>query len=71
MIGLLQRVSSASVAVAGEQIAAIDAGLLVFVGVQRDDSEAGAQRLLDRIVKRLAVLAVHDEDVEMYILVYG
>jgi len=50
MIGLLQRVSSAHVEVAGKQIAGIDAGLLVYVGVQRDDCEAGAQRLLDRLL---------------------
>ncbi len=50
MIGLLQRVSSASVSVNGDSIAAIDAGLLVLVGVERGDSEAGAQRLAERLL---------------------
>ena len=50
MIGLLQRVSNARVDVAGKQIAAIEAGLLVFVGVQQGDREAEAQRLLDRLL---------------------
>jgi len=50
MIGLLQRVSSAAVAVNGRQIAGIGAGLLVLVGVQRGDSEARAERLFDRLL---------------------
>ena len=49
MIGLLQRVSRASVSVAGEVVGKIDAGLLVFIGVERDDSDAQATRLLERI----------------------
>lgn len=50
MIGLLQRVTRADVSVAGERIAAIGHGLLVLVGVQRDDSEAEATRLLERLL---------------------
>ncbi|NKN32617.1 D-aminoacyl-tRNA deacylase [Marichromatium bheemlicum] len=50
MIGLLQRVSRARVAVAGETIGAIDRGLLVLVGVQRGDTEARAERLLERLL---------------------
>jgi D-tyrosyl-tRNA(Tyr) deacylase len=50
MIGLLQRVSSASVRVGGRQIAAIDRGLLVLVGVQKDDGEAQVARLLERLL---------------------
>ncbi|KAA3628818.1 MAG: D-tyrosyl-tRNA(Tyr) deacylase [Proteobacteria bacterium] len=50
MIGLLQRVEQAQVLVAGEAIGAIDAGLLVLIGVERDDSEATAARLLDRVL---------------------
>lgn len=50
MIGLLQRVSSASVSVAGKDIAAIDTGLLMLVGVRRNDSEADADRLLERLL---------------------
>ncbi len=50
MIGLLQRVSSAHVVVAGETIGAIDSGLLVLVGVERGDSEAQADRLAERLL---------------------
>ncbi len=50
MIGLLQRVSSASVAVDGEEIATIATGLLVFVGMERGDSERQAERLAERLL---------------------
>lgn len=50
MRALLQRVTRASVTVSGEEIAAIGPGLLVFVGVQRDDAEAQARRLAERTV---------------------
>ncbi len=50
MIGLLQRVTEAEVRVAGASVAVISAGLLVLVGVERDDTEAAAERLLERIV---------------------
>ena len=50
MIGLLQRVSAAQVHVDGEQVGAIDTGLLVLIGVQQGDDEARAQRLLERLL---------------------
>ena len=50
MIGLLQRVSDARVAVGGVTVASIDAGLLVFVGVEQGDDEAAADRLLERLL---------------------
>lgn len=50
MIGLLQRVSSARVMVDGRQVGAIDAGLLVLVGVEKGDAEAQADRLLERLL---------------------
>lgn len=50
MIGLLQRVTKASVTVDGEVVGAIGAGLLVLVGVERGDGEAQAERLLDRLL---------------------
>jgi D-tyrosyl-tRNA(Tyr) deacylase len=50
MIGLLQRVTEASVAVEGEVIASIHQGLMVLVGVERGDSEAQADRLLERLL---------------------
>ena len=50
MIALLQRVSSASVDVAGERIGAIGPGLMVLVGVQPRDDETTALRLLERLL---------------------
>lgn len=50
MIGLLQRVERAHVVVAGEVVAAIDAGLLVLVGVQRGDAARERDRLLERLL---------------------
>ena len=50
MIGLLQRVSRASVVVGGETVASIDGGLLVLLGVERDDTVVQARRLVDRLL---------------------
>lgn len=50
MIGLLQRVSRASVEVRGRAVAAIGPGLLVLVGVERDDTPAEAERLAERLL---------------------
>ena len=50
MIGLIQRVSAAQVLVSGEQIGAIERGILVLVGVERGDQEAQAERLLARLL---------------------
>ena len=50
MIGLLQRVSSASVTVDDELVGEIGRGLLVFVAVHRDDKESDVARLAERIL---------------------
>jgi D-tyrosyl-tRNA(Tyr) deacylase len=50
MIGLLQRVNSARVTVNGETVGSIGRGLLVLVGVERNDDEARADRLLERLL---------------------
>ena len=50
MIGLLQRVRHASVEVAGNTVGSIGTGLLVFIGVERSDAEAAANRLLERLL---------------------
>lgn len=50
MIGLLQRVSHAGVEVDKKNIGAIETGLLVFVGVEKNDDEGKADRLLERLL---------------------
>jgi len=50
MIALLQRVISASVVVELNTIAEIETGLLVFIGVEKQDDEAQAAHLLERIL---------------------
>ncbi len=50
MIGLLQRVTEASVTVEGAVVGAIGAGLLVLVGVEKGDAESQADRLLERLL---------------------
>jgi D-tyrosyl-tRNA(Tyr) deacylase len=62
MIGLIQRVSEASVAVDGQIIGSIGGGLMVLVGVQRDDGPAQAERLAERL---LAYRVFEDADGRM------
>jgi D-aminoacyl-tRNA deacylase len=50
MIGLVQRVSEASVVVEGRSVGQIGRGLLVLVGVEKHDDETTAQRLLERLL---------------------
>ena len=49
MRALVQRVTSASVRVDGETVAAIGPGLLVLLGVTHEDEEAQADRLADKV----------------------
>jgi len=50
MIGLLQRVTQAKVEVSGELVGEVTKGLLILLGVERDDSEKQADRLLERLL---------------------
>lgn len=50
MIGLIQRVSQASVDVGGETIGEISRGLLALVAVHRDDTERDIARLAERLL---------------------
>jgi len=50
MIGLIQRVSHANVVVEGQEIASIDAGLLVLLGVEKEDDAVKAEKLVKRIL---------------------
>jgi len=50
VIALIQRVREARVEVGGDNIGEIDSGILAFVGVEKTDESAQAQRLLQRIL---------------------
>jgi D-tyrosyl-tRNA(Tyr) deacylase len=50
MIGLIQRVSRASVSVGGRSVGEIGRGTLALVGVRRGDDRAAADRLLERLL---------------------
>jgi len=76
MKALLQRVSRAEVSVAGERIAAISRGLLVFVAIEPDDGEAEFRWVVDRVLElrvfpdeRLPMnLSVRDVDGEVLVV---
>jgi D-tyrosyl-tRNA(Tyr) deacylase len=50
MIGLIQRVTEASVEVNGQIIARIDQGILALIGVEKQDTPEQAKRLAERIL---------------------
>lgn len=51
MIALIQRVTRASVEVDGQLIGRIDQGILALIGVEKNDNEANADRLMQRIIE--------------------
>ena len=50
MIALIQRVTSATVRIEGEEVGVIGQGVLALVGVERGDGEAEAHRLAERVL---------------------
>ena len=50
MKALIQRVKSADVKVDGQQVGAIDKGILLLLGVEKDDTRAKADKLLNKIL---------------------
>jgi D-tyrosyl-tRNA(Tyr) deacylase len=50
MKGLLQRVSQARVDVGGQTVGAIDQGLVVLIGVEPQDTQASADKLLHKLL---------------------
>jgi|SRR5215211_481061 len=58
MRALVQRVSQAAVDVEGERVAQIGPGMLVLLGVGRDDEADNADRLADKVRK----LRIFDDD---------
>ncbi|AMO57901.1 D-tyrosyl-tRNA(Tyr) deacylase [Endozoicomonas montiporae] len=51
MRGLIQRVQFANVKVDGETVGEIGEGLLLFLGVEKDDDQAKADKLLEKVLK--------------------
>lgn len=50
MIGLIQRVKWAKVEVEGQTVGEIKHGLLVLLGVEKDDDESKADKLLEKVL---------------------
>ncbi len=50
MIGLIQRVSKASVSVDNKIIANIDKGILLLLGVEKEDDNENAKQLLNKVL---------------------
>lgn len=50
MRALIQRVKQANVSVAGQPVGAIEQGLLVFLGVAAEDTEACADKLIHKLL---------------------
>lgn len=51
MKGLVQRVSHASVVVEGETVGEINNGILLLLGVEKDDTPEKASKLLDKVLR--------------------
>jgi D-tyrosyl-tRNA(Tyr) deacylase len=50
LIALIQRVSSAAVTVGDQKVGSIGRGILAFIGIERGDGQAQAERLLARVI---------------------
>lgn len=50
VIGLIQRVKQAAVEVDGKQIAEIDHGIVLLMGVEQGDTKEFAERLIGRVI---------------------
>ena len=61
MIGLIQRVSSAKVTVANNVVGSIDRGILMLLGIEKEDDKIKAERLIDRILGYRIFTDEHDK----------
>jgi len=50
MLGLLQRVKQASVTVEGSVTGAIGQGILLLLGIEKNDTQATAEKLVDKVL---------------------
>ncbi|ARU27896.1 D-aminoacyl-tRNA deacylase [Cellvibrio sp. PSBB006] len=62
MLGLIQRVKRGAVEVDGKIVGAIEQGILLLLGVEKTDTEASADKLLDKV---LAYRIFADQDNKM------
>ena len=62
MLALIQRVTSASVSIGGSVVGSINHGLLLLLGIEKDDGEQQADRLLQKV---LAYRGFSDADGKM------
>ncbi len=67
MIALLQRVKFASVTVDEEKIASIQQGLLVLLGVEKNDNEYTVEKLAEKILK-YRIFADSDDKMNLSVL---
>jgi D-tyrosyl-tRNA(Tyr) deacylase len=67
MIGLLQRVSSARVAISAQTVAEIESGILLLVGVVAEDTPANAHRLAERVLT-YRIFADADEKMNLSVM---
>jgi D-tyrosyl-tRNA(Tyr) deacylase len=70
MIAVVQRVSRASVRVAGETVGAVDAGLLVLLGVALGDTEADSEWLANKCAE-LRIFRDHADKMNLSVLETG
>lgn len=50
MLGLIQRVKRASVEVAGTEVGAIGQGILLLLGIEKNDTRASADKLVEKLL---------------------
>jgi D-aminoacyl-tRNA deacylase len=50
MLALIQRVNTAKVEVSGKVVGEIEQGLLVFLGIEKEDSQSHADKLLKKVI---------------------
>lgn len=50
MLGLIQRVSRASVTVEENEVGCIEQGILLLLGIEKNDTQAAADKLLDKLL---------------------
>lgn len=50
MLGLIQRVKNAAVDVAGERVGEIDQGILLLLGIEKNDTQFTADKLIDKVL---------------------